>query len=59
VNSIGFQNVNSIPLTGMMHIDLANIFVRSPNGTLKLLTRDNPSLLGGITTNGNNIQVNY
>ena len=58
-NSIGFQTVNGAPLTGSMHIGLTNVIVKLPDGTSRLLTGANPSVVGGVTTNGSHIRIKY
>ena len=58
-NSIGFQTVDGTALTGVMHIALANVFVRQPDGTVRLLTGANPDVVGGVTTRGDRVYVRY
>jgi uncharacterized protein (TIGR03437 family) len=58
-NSIGFQTVSGMTLTGTINIGLTNIMIAPPNGTAALLTSANAISLGNITTNGSNVNLQY
>lgn len=58
-NSIGFQTVNGVTLTGVMNIGLTNIMITPPNGTATALTSANAATLGNIVTNGTPVNIEY
>ena len=70
-NSIGFQtlppgysqNTQTFPtgytLTGRMNINLFDVLITLPDGTMKALTSANASAVGKVGTNGSNVNVTY